>query len=118
MLLGRKQSRTKSQERHCFLLFVVWLLASVVAASTFVLRLNLTPFRRLSRSNIWVPFPFPFPFFRFLEYLSLSLGVVDMTGYGCVIEAPPNHPGLMGLVLPWNDALTHRQIFLQFDVVQ
>lgn len=30
------------------------------------------------------------------------------TGYGCVIEAPPCHPGLMGLVLPWNDALSHR----------
>ncbi|CBJ27378.1 oxidoreductase [Ectocarpus siliculosus] len=29
-------------------------------------------------------------------------------GYGCVIEAPPSHPGLMGLVMPWNDALTHR----------
>ncbi|CAM9167945.1 unnamed protein product [Laminaria digitata] len=29
-------------------------------------------------------------------------------GYGCVIEAPPCHPGLMGLVLPWNDALSHR----------
>eukprot|EP00903_Cladosiphon_okamuranus_P008490 g8157.t1 len=29
-------------------------------------------------------------------------------GYGCVIEAPPVHPGLMGLVLPWNDALSHR----------
>lgn len=32
-------------------------------------------------------------------------------GYGCVIEAPPSHPGLMGLVMPWNDALTHRWQF-------
>ncbi|CAM9761896.1 unnamed protein product [Ectocarpus sp. 4 AP-2014] len=31
-------------------------------------------------------------------------------GYGCVIEAPPSHPGLMGLVMPWNDALTHRML--------
>eukprot|EP00904_Undaria_pinnatifida_P004695 jgi/Undpi1/14226/HiC_scaffold_9.g03875.m1 len=29
-------------------------------------------------------------------------------GYGCVIQAPPCHPGLMALVLPWNDALSHR----------
>ena len=38
--------------------------------------------------------------------LALLLRVA--TGYGCVIEAPPCHPGLMGLVLPWNDALSHR----------
>ncbi|CAM9295019.1 unnamed protein product [Ectocarpus fasciculatus] len=31
-------------------------------------------------------------------------------GYGCVIEAPPSHPGLTGLVMPWNDALTHRML--------
>lgn len=52
-------------------------------------------------------------FFSFFPFLPLGLFSIPSysvlrVGYGCVIEAPPAHPGLMGLVLPWNDALTHR----------
>lgn len=41
-----------------------------------------------------------------------------LAGYGCVIEAPPVHPGLMGLVLPWNDALSHRCCFAVYQRVR